>query len=167
MNLYKQEIYGIILGSSLIVILFILILIKFTPVSNNEYTAKMESIEMLENYKNDIDYFLKEYKELHRKYQELAQINNVTITAYSPSIEETNENPDKTAIMEKPVIGYTCAVSRDLMYLLGKKIYIENVGVYKVNDLMNKRYKKRIDLCMNKKDAIAYGVNKSNLVVIH
>jgi len=91
---------------------------------------------------------------------------NITITAYSPSVEETNEDPENTALMEPPIIGYTCAVSRDLKHMLGKRIYIYGVGVFKVNDLMNKRYEKRIDICTNKSSAIEFGIQERDVVMI-
>lgn len=89
----------------------------------------------------------------------------VTLTAYSPSRGETDSTPNKTAILEKPIPGKTCAVSRDLIDYLGKKVYILGYGVFKVNDLMNKRYEKRIDICMGKKEAVKFG-KKENIKVV-
>jgi len=68
------------------------------------------------------------------------------VTAYTNRIAETNNDPDNTAIMEKPVSGWTCAVSEDLMHWLGGRVYIKGVGVRRVNDLMNSRFKKAIDI---------------------
>lgn len=73
---------------------------------------------------------------------------HVDITAYSGEVRQTNSNPDKTALMESPIPGGTCAVSHDLKKYLGMRVYIVGYGVFRVNDLMNKRYKKRIDLFM-------------------
>ena len=92
---------------------------------------------------------------------------NVTITAYNPFSNQTDNTPNETAIMETPVPGWTCAVSRDLIHLLNKKIYIEGIGVFLVNDVMNKRFTKRIDICMgNKEKAISFGKKNSNVVVL-
>lgn len=102
----------------------------------------------------------------NKKILDFYMLADVTITAYSPSIAETDSTPNTTAIMESPVIGYTCAVSRDLKYLLGKRIYIEGLGVFRVNDLMNKRYTKRIDLCRNKESAVKFGVQKHSVVIL-
>lgn len=89
-----------------------------------------------------------------------------TITAYTPSKDETNNNPQLTATMEKPISGGTCAVSRDLMHWLGGRIYIEGIGVRRVNDLMNKRFKKRVDLCVPTKTyAKDFGIKKHITVV--
>lgn len=101
---------------------------------------------------------VKETKKVYHSYV-------VTLTAYSPSREETDKTPDKTAILEKPIPGKTCAVSRDLLDYLGKKVYILGYGVFEVNDLMNRRYKRRIDLCMGKKEAIEFG-KKENVKVV-
>jgi len=80
-----------------------------------------------------------------------------TITAYTNRPCETNED-DFTATMEKPVQGKTCAVSRDLIHWLGGRIYIEGIGVRRVNDLMNKRFDATVDLYMEKvNDAELFG----------
>lgn len=41
----------------------------------------------------------------------------------------------KTALGEKVQSGYTCAVSPDCIFLLGKKIYVKGYGIRRVNDL--------------------------------
>ncbi|MFA7195766.1 MAG: hypothetical protein WC210_08635 [Candidatus Neomarinimicrobiota bacterium] len=71
-----------------------------------------------------------------------------TVTAYTNRVKETNHDPEHTATMSKPVPGLTCAVSRDLLHWLGGRIYIEGYGVWQVDDLMNARYERSIDLYM-------------------
>jgi 3D (Asp-Asp-Asp) domain-containing protein len=90
---------------------------------------------------------------------------NCTITAYSPCSTETDNTPYQTSLMDKPVAGWTCAVSHDLKKYLGNKVYIYQIGVFKVNDLMNKRYEKRIDLFMGKNEAIEFGRKDNQFVV--
>lgn len=75
---------------------------------------------------------------------------DVVITAYTNATNETNSD-EYTALMEKPVSGWTCAVSHDLKHFLGKKVYIEGHGLRYVNDLMNRRFSNRIDLYVGKK----------------
>jgi 3D (Asp-Asp-Asp) domain-containing protein len=79
-----------------------------------------------------------------------SQSENLTcsISAYTNHPQETNHDNNHTAIMEEPIAGYTCAVSQDLIHWLGGTIYIKGIGIRKVNDLMNKRFKKSIDLYM-------------------
>jgi len=88
---------------------------------------------------------------------------SIKITFYSPKLKGINsdKNPNKTAIMKKPVSGWTCAISRDLMKRgwLGKKIYIDGIGMRYANDLMARTYKgrkitKQIDLCVGKNDVL-------------
>ncbi|MFO7702314.1 MAG: hypothetical protein R6V37_04910 [Psychroflexus maritimus] len=122
------------------------------------YIIKYEKI--IEAYKWEIENIK------DKKIMDFYVIDNATVTAYSPSPEETDSTPNQTAIMETPVIGYTCAVSRDLKYLLGKRIYIEGLGVFEVNDVMHKRYEKRVDLCMYKGNAIEFGKQNHNIVII-
>jgi len=123
--------FVIIFLFSLIVIFIVIFIIDAFNSFNDIYEIKNTIVE--------IKTILNEMKPVNQSY---------TITAYTAHKSETNNNPQKTAIMKKPFPGRTCAVSRDLMQWLGGKIYIENIGVFKVNDLMNKRFKKQIDICV-------------------
>lgn len=143
-----------------LIFLSIFLLVAFAAVINIDN----KHIEKLQNQVIQLKLENKRLK--NKKILDFYMITDVTITAYSPSIDETDNTPNQTAIMENPVVGYTCAVSRDLKYLLGKRIYIEGLGVFRVNDLMNKRYTKRIDLCMNKGSAVKFGVQKHSVVII-
>lgn len=71
-----------------------------------------------------------------------------TITAYSPEINQTDSDPYTTAFMTRVRLG-TVAVSRDLLnqgWTPGKRVWIEGIGVYTINDIMAKRWKKRFDI---------------------
>lgn len=69
----------------------------------------------------------------------------VSVSAYTPY--EKGQN-GMGALGEKVIPNKTVAVSRDLKYLLGKVIYIQGIGERKVNDLMAKRWRYKIDLCV-------------------
>lgn len=90
------------------------------------------------------------------------------LTAYTARPEETNADYTNTSIMEKPIPGWTVAVSRDLGRWKGKRIYIEGIGVRRVNDYMNKRYKdKQIDILVHTpNEAFDFGVQKRNVYLI-
>jgi len=92
---------------------------------------------------------------------------NMTITAYSATVAQTDETPYKTALMQRPISGWTCAVSRDHVEWLGDRIYIEGVGVREINDLMNEQFTDRVDLFVgNKKQAMEIGKSRHKVVVI-
>ena len=87
----------------------------------------------------------------------------VTVTTYTPSVEETDSTPLITASGFKinpknPKKQRIIAVSRDLKkkYKFGKKVRITGIGklsgTYTVRDVMNKRYRKRIDILIGTKD---------------
>lgn len=70
----------------------------------------------------------------------------VTASAYTPMTQhQSGIAADGSQV--KP--GITCAVSRNLRHLMGKKIHIEGVGVRRVNDLMASRWKCAIDVCVD------------------
>jgi len=89
------------------------------------------------------------------------------ITAYTNRPQETNSDPTHTATMEKPKAGWTCAVSRDLIHWLGGRVYIEGMGVRRVNDLMNERFSKRVDIFIGTvKEARAFGVQNRKVIFL-
>jgi len=100
-------------------------------------------------------------------YREPVQHMVCTVTAYTNRVSETNSDPGRTAILEAPKAGWTCAVSRDLMHWLGGKVYIEGIGVRRVNDLMNRRFTGSLDLYMGKvKDAVRFGKQRRQVVFL-
>jgi 3D (Asp-Asp-Asp) domain-containing protein len=91
------------------------------------------------------------------------EYETVTLTTYSPTAGETDSTPNITAsgfkISKKhPERHKIIAVSRDLKkkWKFNTKIRITNGGkyngVYTVKDVMNKRYKKRVDILIGKRD---------------
>jgi 3D (Asp-Asp-Asp) domain-containing protein len=87
----------------------------------------------------------------------------VTATTYRPTEEETDTTPNITASgfkidLNNPKRHKIIAVSRDLKrkWPFGSKVYIKGVGkhdgIYVVRDVMNKRYKKRIDILIGHQD---------------
>lgn len=93
----------------------------------------------------------------------------VTVTVYHAVPEQCNEDPGHTASMfkldlENPYKHRIIAVSRDLLpeYPFGSCVRIEGTsydGVYQVQDLLNKRYTKRIDILINKSMPIGKWTN--------
>lgn len=84
----------------------------------------------------------------------------VSATAYSAEAAQCDSSPHITANGELSTVG-RIAVSRDLLdeIPLGSYVYIPNQGVFKVADVLNKRYTKRIDMLLaNKKAAQLFGL---------
>ena len=85
----------------------------------------------------------------------------VTLTTYKASESETDSTPNITASgfkITNPKKHKIIAVSRDLKkkYKFGQKIRITNAGkyngTYRVHDVMNKRYRNRIDILIGDKE---------------
>ena len=85
------------------------------------------------------------------------EFETVTLTTYSPTTGETDSTPNITASgfkinIKHPERHKIIAVSRDLKkkWKFNTKIRITNGGkyngIYTVKDVMNKRYKNRIDI---------------------
>ena len=82
----------------------------------------------------------------------------VTVTYYHPASKGINSDsdPGNTATMNKPIAGYTVALSTELVELgwLGQRVYIEGKGMFRATDRMNTSLKgKRIDICIGSKEA--------------
>ena len=87
----------------------------------------------------------------------------VTVTTYSPTVEQTDSTPLITASgfeinPTNPKKQRIIAVSRDLKkkYKFGKKVRITGIGklsgTYTIRDVMSKRYKKRVDILIGEDD---------------
>jgi 3D (Asp-Asp-Asp) domain-containing protein len=85
----------------------------------------------------------------------------VTLTTYRANAAETDSTPNITASgfkITNPKKHRIIAVSRDLKkkYKFGQKIRITGAGkydgTYRVHDVMNKRYRNRIDILIGDKD---------------
>lgn len=92
----------------------------------------------------------------------------ITLSHYTASVDETDSNPQETATGTRPVVGRTLAVSRDLFkYLRGKRVWIEGLGVFTVEDTMNPRFTNQGDLLVRTKyEAKKLGTKKVTLVVL-
>lgn len=98
------------------------------------------------------------------KAQSKSIITHVTLTYYQPVKSQCDKEPLITSDGSKINLRHLrrgsikwCAISRDLLYLFPKnkpkKVYIEGFGVYEIRDVMNKRYKHRIDILIHPKDS--------------
>jgi len=156
-----RNIYILFVSFSLLICLWII------------YESEQELIEKNIILQTESNYRWLMLLDTHYLYREMIYENKrkemvkVDITAYTARKEECDETPWFTAIMEKPVPGGTIAVSRDLKYLLGRKVYIPGYGIRRVNDLMNERYSKRVDILVaSVGEAYRHGVKKGKLVII-
>lgn len=102
---------------------------------------------------SDIGYYVTPKKEIE-------PVEVVTLTVYSTNVGETDSTPHLTASGFKidsnnPGKHRIIAVSRDLKrkWKFNTRVRIINAGgyngIYTVKDLMNKRYRKRIDILVN------------------
>jgi len=143
-------------------LLLILFLFTFSSEVNSEDTE--QRLKQLEKR----IYELEVYMEMYTNYTH----QRITITAYHPKSGGINSDktPDRTAIMRKPIAGYTLAISTELFNMgwLNKRIYIDGWGVGKATDRMSISIKgKHIDICFpTLKAAKKFGVKRNILAVL-
>jgi len=94
-------------------------------------------------------------------------VMTVTVTAYSPSVDETDSTPYITASNRRVRDGI-CAISRDIEKELdlkwGDMIYLEGIGTCEFQDRMHRRKRKQVDLFMwNKSDAVRFGIKRARI----
>jgi len=92
----------------------------------------------------------------------------VDVTAYSPTKRECDSTPFITASNKRVKEGYI-AVSRDLEAYVGfgDKVFIKGLGIFEVQDRMNRRWKKRIDLFFfDTKQARRFGKKKREMWIL-
>ncbi len=99
----------------------------------------------------------------------LARRKVVTVTAYSPREIETDSTPFITA-SNSPVRPGIVAVSRDLFengWVFGKKVYIKNMGVFVIDDLMAESKREQLDIFMyDFRQAQHFGVKKLEVFLL-
>lgn len=93
----------------------------------------------------------------------------LTLTCYTPDPKENWKGMSGSAFGTALLPG-TIAVSRDLYkkgWKRGRKVRIVGHGTYRINDLMNKRHKKRVDILVtSKKRAKDFGVQKARAILL-
>ena len=101
----------------------------------------------------------------------------VTVTCYQPVKAQCNGNPLVTADGSKIDLNRLrrgkikwCSVSRDLLKLFPKgkpkKIWIEGLGIYEVRDVMNKRFRRRVDILVHPKTGKLIYLNNVKIKII-
>jgi len=113
-----------------------------------------------------IFFLSREVEDLKRKLN--LDVKLCTVTAYSASRRECDDTPDITASGEKVKEGFI-AVSRDLFskgWTFNKRVYIPSLKkIFIIKDLMNKRWRRRLDIFMpSRKAAKKFG--KKRLIAI-
>lgn len=107
---------------------------------------------------------------LQKAVNQKREVLKVTVTAYNPVEEQCDEDPFIAASM-RPVRAGTVAVSRDLFdqgWVFGKKIRIEGLGIFEINDLMNARFSRRIDVFMwDESEARRFGKRTSKAALLN
>jgi 3D (Asp-Asp-Asp) domain-containing protein len=97
------------------------------------------------------------------------RVKDVTVTAYNPEEDQCDEDPYVAASMRRVRSG-TIAVSRDLFrqgWVFGRKVRIEGLGIFEINDLMNKRFSNRIDVFMwDRNQAEAFGRRRAQAALL-
>lgn len=141
-------------------------IIIFFTLCINIINAEKTFQRVIDIQKEEIEFFQKEnialkqqIKSLERELRE-SRVLSVTVTAYSPRVQETNSDSFTTASMQ-PVKEGSIAVSRDLFYsgwVFGREVYIEGHGIFVITDLMHERKTQQIDIFrFNTNEALKFG----------
>lgn len=150
----------------------ILIVIVFFSLTYFGYTAHdttQSNSFKIEKLQKEVYQLRAENKAITEQAYEMQKRFSLVVeaTAYTPRKQECNDDIEHTALMVKPKPGWHVAVSHDLMWMLGKKVYIKGVGVRFVADLMNERFSNKIDIMMpTVKGAKKFGTQELEIVVL-
>ncbi len=97
-------------------------------------------------------------------------VSTVTVTAYNADPAQTDADPEIAASMRRVRPG-TVAVSRDLFnkgWVFGRKVRIEGLGIYEINDLMAARHDKAIDIFLgDNQKAQAFGKRRTQAALLN
>ncbi len=171
----------IIAKRSMVTFVTILLILTFFGVLKRgyeraEHLKKMNvKMEIIKKNTDQVKFqFLALQKELDSYKEQLKSIaiKRVRLTFYHPESRGINSDsdPSNTATMTRPIPGRTIAISKALVKLgwLGKKIYIENWGVFEASDRMGPSIEGcAIDICTPTKQlAMDLGVVNNVLATI-
>jgi 3D (Asp-Asp-Asp) domain-containing protein len=106
-----------------------------------------------------------------RRLEEQSRPNAlVTVTAYNADPAQTDSDPDIAASMRRVRPG-TIAVSRDLFdrgWVFGRKVRLEGIGIYEINDLMAPRHSRAIDIFIHSNSqALAFGKRRIKAALLN
>lgn len=96
-------------------------------------------------------------------------VATVTVTAYNADPAQTDSDPEIAASMRRVRPG-TIAVSRDLFnkgWVFGRKVRLEGLGIFEINDLMNARHSKAIDIFLAGGDAMQFGKRRTTAALLN
>lgn len=129
---------------ALMVILAVVVVVKQQEIDRLQH--KLALVEQTAEARKNM---VEEVRLLHKALDK-SPVKTVTVTAYNPTTSQCDSDPLIAASMRKVRLG-TIAVSRDLFdqgWVFGRKVRIEGLGIFEINDLMNKRFTERIDIFM-------------------
>lgn len=113
--------------------------------------------------------FVTDQEYLRRLEAQNKPVAIVTVTAYSAEPSQTDSDPDIAASMRRVRPG-TVAVSRDLFdkgWVFGRKVRIEGLGIYVINDLMAARHGNSIDIFIgNTQQCQAFGKRRVHAALL-
>ncbi len=93
----------------------------------------------------------------------------LTVTAYSPTVCQTNDSPFITANNQQVRQGIV-AVSRDLFqrgWVFGRQVYIKGHGVFLIDDLLSNNKRNQLDIFMfNQQRALNFGKRKLRVYLL-
>jgi 3D (Asp-Asp-Asp) domain-containing protein len=103
------------------------------------------------------------------RYRRTVRLVPVFVTAYNPTVTQTDSTPQITASNKrvKPgIVGLSRDLEEEFGFQFGDTVVIEGIGRFVFEDRMNKRWTRRVDILMlSIKAAKEFGVQNSFLVV--
>jgi len=122
-------------------------------------------------YRAEVAHMLVSDPEYLRRLEQQSKPNAlVTVTAYNADPAQTDSDPDITASMRHVRPG-TIAVSRDLFdrgWVFGRKVRLEGLGIFEINDLMAARHNHAVDVFIGSNSAcVAFGKRRAKAALLN
>lgn len=156
---------------SIIAIAAIILTLNFLGTRQDDLSERIKKLE------NEQKTELKRVADLEKKLEKMLP-REVTLTAYSSEVKQTNSDPYQTAFMA-PTCWWCVAVSRDMLqegwlpeyrvyfYEITKEGKFKGLGVFKILDLMHERKKDQFDIWVpDKKLALKLGTRKVKAILL-
>ena len=135
-----------------------------------DFEVRLAKVESTVQSKNAAISLLSKFvAENHKRINTYKVKRTLTVTAYSPERNQTDDTPNITATNNRVRPGIV-AVSRDLFdkgWVFGKKVYIKGMGIFTIDDLMHQRKRNQVDIFMpDTSQALEFGRQQRDVYLL-
>jgi 3D (Asp-Asp-Asp) domain-containing protein len=96
----------------------------------------------------------------HMQPSDGSVVRAMRVTGYVPA-------NTTTALGVQPIIGWTAAISRDHADMLGRRVYVEGLGLYRIEDVTHRAIENTLDIAVPRpQDAAVVTMAEARVILL-